>query len=149
MTAETSDLITQLQRAHIVDLAQPFHSEMPQLPGAPRFHLSLLRRHGDAMRGGGYSAANEILFTIGHAGTHIDALGHVSVDGRLHGDLLADEVQTGTQGLRQLGIETVGPIVRRSVLLDVAGFLGVSQANVRVIRHRAIHQLRECMGVGI
>ena len=30
---------------------------------------------------------------------------------------------------------------------DVAGFLGVSEANVRVIRHRAIHQLRECMGV--
>ena len=30
---------------------------------------------------------------------------------------------------------------------DVAGFLGVSEANVRVIRHRAIHQLRHCMGV--
>lgn len=29
----------------------------------------------------------------------------------------------------------------------VAGFLGVSEANVRVIRHRAIHQLRECMGI--
>ena len=28
----------------------------------------------------------------------------------------------------------------------VAGFLGVSEANVRVIRHRAIHQLRGCMG---
>ena len=30
---------------------------------------------------------------------------------------------------------------------DVARLLGVSDANVRVIRHRAIHQLRECMGV--
>jgi RNA polymerase sigma-70 factor (ECF subfamily) len=29
---------------------------------------------------------------------------------------------------------------------DVAGFLGLSEANVRVIRHRAIHQLRQCMG---
>lgn len=29
---------------------------------------------------------------------------------------------------------------------DVASFLGISTANVRVIRHRAIHQLRECMG---
>lgn len=28
----------------------------------------------------------------------------------------------------------------------VADFLGVSEANVRVIRHRAIHQLRQCMG---
>jgi len=30
---------------------------------------------------------------------------------------------------------------------DVAGFLGVSEANVRVIRHRALCQLRDCMGV--
>ena len=30
---------------------------------------------------------------------------------------------------------------------DVASLLGVSEANVRVIRHRAINQLRDCMGV--
>jgi RNA polymerase sigma-70 factor (ECF subfamily) len=30
---------------------------------------------------------------------------------------------------------------------DVASFLGISEANVRVIRHRAIRVLRECMGV--
>lgn len=30
---------------------------------------------------------------------------------------------------------------------DVARFLGVSEANLRVIRHRAIHQLRGCMEV--
>jgi len=29
---------------------------------------------------------------------------------------------------------------------DLAGFLSLSEANVRVIRHRAIHQLRQCMG---
>ncbi|TAM80102.1 MAG: sigma-70 family RNA polymerase sigma factor [Acidobacteria bacterium] len=32
---------------------------------------------------------------------------------------------------------------------DVASCLGVSEANVRVIRHRAIRQLRECMGVAV
>jgi RNA polymerase sigma-70 factor (ECF subfamily) len=32
---------------------------------------------------------------------------------------------------------------------DVASFLGLSEANVRVIRHRAIHQLRDCMGVAL
>lgn len=29
---------------------------------------------------------------------------------------------------------------------EAAGFLGISEANVRVIRHRAIKQLRVCMG---
>jgi RNA polymerase sigma-70 factor (ECF subfamily) len=28
---------------------------------------------------------------------------------------------------------------------DVAGFLGISETNLRVIRHRAIHELRKCM----
>lgn len=31
---------------------------------------------------------------------------------------------------------------------ELASFLGTSKANVRVIRHRAIHQLRDCMGAG-
>ena len=29
---------------------------------------------------------------------------------------------------------------------DLASFLRVSEGNVRVIRHRALHQLRECLG---
>jgi DNA-directed RNA polymerase specialized sigma24 family protein len=29
---------------------------------------------------------------------------------------------------------------------EAAAFLGLSEGNVRVIRHRALHQLRECMG---
>jgi RNA polymerase sigma-70 factor (ECF subfamily) len=29
---------------------------------------------------------------------------------------------------------------------EVASLLGISEANVRVIRHRAIHRLRDCMG---
>lgn len=33
------------------------------------------------------------------------------------------------------------------VSADIAQFLAVSEANVRVIRHRAIHLLRDCMGV--
>ena len=32
---------------------------------------------------------------------------------------------------------------------DVARFLSVSEANVRVIRHRAVHELRSCMGVAL
>ena len=32
---------------------------------------------------------------------------------------------------------------------DVSSFLGVSDTNVRVIRHRAIRQLRQCMGADL
>ena len=126
MTGDSPDeLIARLQRARVFDLSQTVHPEMPQLPGLPRLSLSLVRRHGDSRRGEGYSSAQDLLVTLSHAGTHIDAIGHVSVDGRLHGDLPAGEVQTGVRGLNRLGIDAVDPIVRRGVLLDVAGLLGV------------------------
>ena len=32
---------------------------------------------------------------------------------------------------------------------EAAAFLGISEGNVRVIRHRAIQQLRACMGVPV
>lgn len=121
----TADLLTRLEQAPTYELSQPFSNEMPQLPGLPRFSLSLLRRHGDTVRDAGYSPAHDLLITLGHSGTHLDAIGHVSVDGRLYGDLDAEEVQRGPGGLRQLGIETVAPIIRRGVLADVAGHLGV------------------------
>ena len=55
-----------------------------------------------------------------HSGTHIDALCHQAYDGRLHGGVaVTAEVQTPT-GFTALGIDTVAPIVRRGVLLDVA-----------------------------
>lgn len=118
-------LIASLMAARVIDLSQTMHPGMPQLPGMPRYSVALLRRHGDSVRTGGYSSAHDVIATISHSGTHIDAIGHVSVDGRLYDDLPAGEVQTGTRGLGQLGIETVAPIIRRGVLLDIAGLLGV------------------------
>ena len=55
-----------------------------------------------------------------HSGTHIDALCHQAYEGRLHGGLeVTPRVQTPT-GFTALGIDTVAPIVRRGVLLDLA-----------------------------
>ncbi len=69
----------------IVELGQPLFTGMPCSPNHPGFRMTLVRRHGDMVRPDGGSAANEIIITGGHVGTHIDALSHVSHDGRLHG----------------------------------------------------------------
>ena len=122
---QTAELLNLTSSARIYDLSQPTHSQMPQLPGAPRYTLALLRRHGDAFRNEGLSTANELVVSICHAGTHIDALGHVSVDGVLHGGVCAAEAQTGLGGLQSLGIESAPLFLRRGVLLDAAKALGV------------------------
>jgi len=75
------------------------------------------------MRPDGSSAANEVLITGGHVGTHIDALAHVSFQGKLHGGIDAAEAQAGGQ-FREHGTERIPPLVRRGVLLDVAAARG-------------------------
>lgn len=112
------------ERAHVVDLAHPWERGMPVSPNHPAYQLAMMRRHGDVIRSDGGSAANELLVLGGHVGTHIDALGHVSQDGRLFGGIDAASTQTNT-GLTRLGVDEIAPILCRGVLLDIAALHGV------------------------
>ncbi|HEX9710961.1 MAG TPA: cyclase family protein [Actinomycetota bacterium] len=112
-------LLEQLARGvRIFDLGRPLFQGMPQSPNHPPFRIALQRRHGDVVRADGGSAASETIIAGGHVGTHIDALCHVSHDGRMFGGIDAADAQTGGR-FSALGIDTVEPIVRRGVLLDV------------------------------
>ncbi|MQA94346.1 MAG: cyclase family protein [Streptosporangiales bacterium] len=108
----------------LVDLGQPLFTGMPCSPNHPGFRMTLNRRHGDAVRPDGGSAANEIIVTGGHVGTHIDALAHVSQNGLLHGGVDADEAQRGGT-FSTGGAEHTPAMLTRGVLLDVAGVRGV------------------------
>jgi len=77
-----------------------------------------MRRHGDVIRPDGGSGANELFTMGGHTGTHIDALCHVSFDMKLHGGLDATETARGGR-FRELGVDSIEPMVCRGVLLDV------------------------------
>jgi kynurenine formamidase len=113
-----------LAGVEVFDLAQPLADGMPCSPNHPGFTMSLTRRHGDMVRPDGGSAASEMIVTGGHVGTHIDALAHVSHEGRLFGDVDAAEAQAGGR-FSSHGVETIAPMVCRGVLLDVAAQHGV------------------------
>jgi kynurenine formamidase len=126
----SSHLIETVQAAkdggvRIFDLGRPLTAGMPQSPNHPQFRLALQRRHGDAVRADGSSAANEVIVTGGHVGTHIDALAHVSYQGMLHGGVDAAAAQTGGR-FSQLGAETIEPMFCRGLLLDIPASLGIS-----------------------
>ena len=61
-----------------------------------------------------------------HSGTHLDALCHQAVEMELFGSIRVDPTVQTPRGFTELGIETVEPIIRRGVLLDVAAAKGVS-----------------------
>ena len=95
-------MIPKIDGSCVYDLAHPLDPAMPVSPNHPGYRMALLRRHGDMVRADGGSAANEMIVMGGHTGTHLDALAHVSHQGKLY------------------GVETVAPIIGRGVLLDVA-----------------------------
>lgn len=103
----------------LIELGQPFFTGMPCSPNHPGFRMTLARRHGDMVRPDGGSAANEIIVTGGHVGTHIDALSHVSQNGLLHGGIDADRAQRGG-AFTEHGAEHLPGFLRRGILLDIA-----------------------------
>lgn len=132
----------------LIELGQPLFTGMPCSPNHPGFRMSLQRRHGDQVRPDGGSAANEIIVTGGHVGTHIDALAHVSHDGLLHGGAQAEDVQRGGR-MSTLGAEHIPPMLARGVLLDVAGpgvlppGYGVTAADLDAAAERAGVEVRQ------
>jgi kynurenine formamidase len=118
-------LASLLRSARVYDLEQPRFAGMPIHPAhRPGYFYALHRRHRDTYRPqqhGPRSSASGVVTMMEHSGTHIDALCHQACDLKLHGEVPSDDVETPS-GFKQLGIETVPPLLGRGVLLDVAGW---------------------------
>jgi kynurenine formamidase len=114
--AEFKDLI---RDGKVYDLGQPWYPGMPHHPLHPPFAYILARKHGDVKYEEGVSAASDLFTFGGHTGTHLDALGHVSRDGKLFGGIEAAQAQDYQNGLLELSIDRTPPIIARGVLLDI------------------------------
>jgi kynurenine formamidase len=115
-----SQLLELISEHRVYDLAQPYFPGMPHFPTHPPFVFGLTRKHGDLILEGGVSSSADSFAFGGHVGTHIDALCHFSCNGMLHGGVEAQAVQDDSIGFAQLGVDTIAPILRRGVLLDIA-----------------------------
>lgn len=122
------NLAATLARARVFDLEQPRFAGMPVHPAhKPGYFYGLHRRHRDSYKPekfGPRSGASGMLTMMEHSGTHIDALCHQAADLQFFGGVKVDDVERA-DGYRELGAETIRPILTRGVLLDVAGWKGV------------------------
>jgi kynurenine formamidase len=114
-------LLAQLNAARVYDLGQPYFAGMPHWPAHPPFLFGLTKRHGDMVGPAGNSSAADAIAMGSHVGTHIDGLCHFSCGGKLHGGAEVEGLQSYVGGLQKFSIDTVAPILRRGVLLDIAG----------------------------
>ena len=100
-------------------------------PGMPMFgtrHYSLRIPQAFKMPGKNEAVYHDEVISgeLGQIGTQFDGLGHLGMgDLFYNGNRRSEFAQA--EGLTKLGIENVGPIVTRGVLVDVAKFKGVDQ----------------------
>jgi kynurenine formamidase len=106
------------------DLAQPLAHGMPRHPNVPAYLFSLQKLHGDSVTGSGLSSASEVIVLGGHVGTHIDSLGHVSRDGRIHGGAEISGRQSFTGGIEIGSVADLPPLVADGHLVDAPRILG-------------------------
>lgn len=125
MRLELSKLVAS---ADIVELSHAMDASMPVFPQHIPYTLTMNRRHGDphpAPRMGDSSFSNEVIVMSAHTATHIDALGHFSRCGCVHGGVPAHSIET-PRGLTSLDAADIAPIWRPAVLFDVARHRGVA-----------------------
>jgi kynurenine formamidase len=117
-------MLASLARCRVYDLGLALAPGIPHGPTHSPFLYSLIKKHGQVVYRDGVSAAGD-LFSMGvHVGTHVDALGHVSKGGRLHGGIVAEEVQSFAGGLARGGAHELAPFLCRGVLLDLPRLRG-------------------------
>jgi kynurenine formamidase len=119
-------LIKTVLSAQVIELNHVWDKNAPVLKNPP-YGLGLFAGHMDWTIPGGTGFAEDMMFFSGqHGAPTIDAIGHVSTNGKLYGGLDA-VVQTGSAGLLALGIETYPKekLVNRGVLLDIARYKAV------------------------
>lgn len=116
-----------VRKGKVLSLAQPLSAQTP-VPGhrAPLLHF-MGRDGGDYAAGGkrpgGFQFAEDTVVMPMHFGTHIDALCHAWYDDRLYNDFPSTGTRS-TTGAARCGIDKMGPIVGRGVLVDLVRLAG-------------------------
>ncbi len=120
-----------IREGRVYSLGRTYEAGMP-LYGTRHFSLTIPGGPTSGPVGSNNLLGNDELVSgqIGQVGTQFDGLGHIGrrVNGvdRYYNGVRGEDLYAST-GLRELGIENVGPIVTRGVLIDVAGNKGVDR----------------------
>jgi kynurenine formamidase len=111
----------------VISLAQPLSPRTPFPPHRAGMQHFMGRSGGDyaagARRPGGFQFAEDTLLMPAHIGTHIDALCHAWYDDQLYNGFPGAGTR-GTTGAARCGIDKMGPIAARGVLLDLVAVHG-------------------------
>jgi kynurenine formamidase len=107
----------------VIELAQELTSTMPVF-GTRRFDLHTKRTVMNPGRNRRGSNEEIVITEIGHVGTQFDGFPHQTVGEMLYNCVPVESVAT-RGGFTKMGVETVGALIARGVLIDVAALKNV------------------------
>lgn len=112
-----------IRTGEVVELGRVLAMDMP-LFGTRRFDIHMKRTFGPVGSNKRYSNEELVISEIGQVGTQFDMFSHQSIDNRHYNCFATDEIAT-RNGFTKLGVEKIGAIYTRGVLIDVAAAKGV------------------------
>jgi len=112
-----------VRSGEVVELGHVLAQDMPFF-GTRRFDVHTKRTGGPMGSNKRYTNEEIVISEIGQVGTQFDMFSHQSIDNAHYNCFKTDEITSRT-GFTKLGIDQIGSIVTRGVLVDVAALKGV------------------------
>lgn len=112
-----------IRTGEVIELGWKLSMEMPFF-GTRRFDVHVKRSGGPMGTNKRYTNEELVISEIGQVGTQMDGFLHQSIDGSHYNCVKTEDIVTRT-GFKRMGIDGVGTIITRGVLIDLAGLKGV------------------------
>ena len=107
-----------IKTGEVFELGRVLSETMPLSPGR-RFEITTKRTRNDPGRNRRQSNEELVVAEIGQVGTQFDMFSHQMINGSMYNCAKIDDVATRT-GFSKMGVEQVGALVTRGLLIDVA-----------------------------
>src|SRR6266446_514410 len=112
-----------IRTGEVIEIGHVLSADMP-ISSTRRFDMHVKRTFMNPQANRRGSNEEVVLSEIGQVGTQFDGFAHQTIENSLYNCFKLDDIATRT-GFTKLGIENVGALITRGVLIDVAGLKGV------------------------
>ncbi len=112
-----------IRTGEVVELGHELSATMPFF-GTRRFDVHTKRTFMNVQSNRRGSNEEVVITEIGQVGTQLDAFPHQTIGDQLYNCVDVPSIATRT-GFTEMGVDTVGTVFTRGVLIDVAGLKGV------------------------
>jgi kynurenine formamidase len=117
--------VSLIRKGEVIELGHVLHADIPMSPWR-QFSVHTKRTDEPAGSNRRRSSEELIVSELGHVGTQFDGFAHQSIGDSYYNCFTIGGTATRT-GFSALGVEQVGAIVTRGVLLDIAALKGVAR----------------------